>query len=163
MPTAEDVEFVVSGDALRGKLFRPDDAPQPPPVVILQGGLGGPAESNWGMAAAFTDAGHRYTTTEDVSVPPAHAMADGSWMAGAQDVWIQADEEGAAAVVEGSQQFQLEGLDPEQAEQLQGGRDRAPSEADRPLAVAPGEGLRHAAAILRADPPFADRRRGLAR
>jgi pimeloyl-ACP methyl ester carboxylesterase len=57
VPTAEDVEFLISGDTLRGKLFRPDDAPQPPPVVILQGGLGGPAESNWPMAEAFADAG----------------------------------------------------------------------------------------------------------
>ena len=57
MPTAEDVEFVIAGDALRGKLFRPDDPQQTPPVVILQGGLGGPAESNWGMAGAFADAG----------------------------------------------------------------------------------------------------------
>jgi pimeloyl-ACP methyl ester carboxylesterase len=57
VPTEQDVEFVLSGDALRGKLFRPDDAPQPPPVVVLQGGLGGPAESNWPMASAFTDAG----------------------------------------------------------------------------------------------------------
>jgi pimeloyl-ACP methyl ester carboxylesterase len=57
VPTEEEIEFVVAGDALRGKLFRPDDAPEPPPVVVLQGGLGGPAESNWGMAPAFTDLG----------------------------------------------------------------------------------------------------------
>lgn len=57
MPTQIDVEFLVSENVLRGKLFLPEDSPQPPPVVILQGGLGGPAESNWGMADAFVDAG----------------------------------------------------------------------------------------------------------
>lgn len=61
MPTEEDVEFLVSGPgsgvALRGKLFQPDASAERPPVVILQGGLGGPAESNWRMAEAFTDAG----------------------------------------------------------------------------------------------------------
>ncbi|SDG58798.1 alpha/beta hydrolase [Microbacterium pygmaeum] len=57
MPIETDLEFLVSGKALRGKLFVPEDSPQPPPVVILQGGLGGPAESNWGMAPAFAAAG----------------------------------------------------------------------------------------------------------
>lgn len=53
----EDVEFPIGDIALRGKLFLPADAPEPPAVVILQGGLGGPAESNWPMAPAFTGAG----------------------------------------------------------------------------------------------------------
>ncbi len=57
MPNVEDVEFLVDEVVLRGKLFTPEDPQSPPPVVILQGGLGGPAESNWGMARAFTDAG----------------------------------------------------------------------------------------------------------
>lgn len=57
MPVDEDVEFAVPGAVLRGKLFRPDDGPARPPVVVLQGGLGGPAESNWGTAGAFTDLG----------------------------------------------------------------------------------------------------------
>ena len=57
MPIETDVEFLVSGTILRGKLFVPENTPEPPPIVILQGGLGGPAESNWGMAPAFAEAG----------------------------------------------------------------------------------------------------------
>lgn len=57
MHTEQDVEFPVEGIALRGKLFLPVDAARPAPVVILQGGLGGPAESNWPMAPAFAAAG----------------------------------------------------------------------------------------------------------
>ncbi|WP_125132122.1 alpha/beta fold hydrolase [Microbacterium sp. 10M-3C3] len=50
----EDVEFAAGGVLLRGKLFLPAGTVEPPPVVIVQGGLGGPAESNWPMAPAFT-------------------------------------------------------------------------------------------------------------
>lgn len=57
MHTEQDVEFSIDGVALRGKLFLPADAARPAPVVILQGGLGGPAESNWPMAPAFASAG----------------------------------------------------------------------------------------------------------
>jgi pimeloyl-ACP methyl ester carboxylesterase len=57
MPVTEDIEFRVSELTLRGKLFRPADGPDRPPVAILQGGLGGPAESMFDMAQGFTDAG----------------------------------------------------------------------------------------------------------
>ncbi|WP_426324059.1 alpha/beta hydrolase [Microbacterium sp. E-13] len=57
MHVEEDVEFLADGVTLRGRLFLPADSVTPPPVVILQGGLGGPAESNWPMAPAFTSAG----------------------------------------------------------------------------------------------------------
>lgn len=57
MHVEEDVEFLVDGVTLRGRLFLPTKATEPPPVVILQGGLGGPAESNWPMAPAFAAAG----------------------------------------------------------------------------------------------------------
>ncbi|MEU4564292.1 alpha/beta fold hydrolase [Actinoplanes sp. NPDC023936] len=54
----EDVTFPVDGLALRGRLFRPDDsAGTRLPVVIIQSGLGGPAESLYGIAQGFTDAG----------------------------------------------------------------------------------------------------------
>jgi pimeloyl-ACP methyl ester carboxylesterase len=57
MPIEKDLELAISGVTLRGKLFTPDPGPERPPVVILQGGLGGPAESNWPMAGAFTSLG----------------------------------------------------------------------------------------------------------
>lgn len=57
MSTDEDVQFPLSGATLRGKLFHPDAGDGPVPVVILQSGLGGPAESLFPMAQAFTSAG----------------------------------------------------------------------------------------------------------
>ncbi|KUO09842.1 alpha/beta hydrolase [Streptomyces sp. DSM 15324] len=58
MPIEEDVEFAVPGATLRGRLFRPGgSAGTPLPVAVLQGGLGGPAESVFPMAQGFTDAG----------------------------------------------------------------------------------------------------------
>ena len=73
MPVEEDVELTVPGATLRGKLFRPDGSEDTRlPVVILQGGLGGPAESVFPMAPGFTDAGlpcliydHRFTGYSD--------------------------------------------------------------------------------------------------
>lgn len=53
-----------------------------------------------------------YTTTEDVTVPPAHKMSDYSLMAGAADVWIQADGDTKDYVSEGGKRFTLtEGSD----------------------------------------------------
>ncbi|TRW87958.1 alpha/beta hydrolase [Mycolicibacterium sp. 018/SC-01/001] len=72
MAFIDDIEFDLSGTTLRGKLARPDDSHRPAPVVILQSGLGGTAESLYGNAAAFNDAGlavlmydHRYTGYSD--------------------------------------------------------------------------------------------------
>jgi alpha-beta hydrolase superfamily lysophospholipase len=56
MATEEDVELTVDGNVLRGKLFLPSDG-GPHPLVVLQGGLGGPAESSFGTATAFTEQG----------------------------------------------------------------------------------------------------------
>ncbi|NJP98484.1 alpha/beta fold hydrolase [Nonomuraea sp. FMUSA5-5] len=56
MATEEDVELTVAGNVLRGRLFLPSEA-GPHPLVVLQGGLGGPAESSYGNAAAFTAQG----------------------------------------------------------------------------------------------------------
>lgn len=55
MAHTEDIEFDMHGVTLRGRLARPDGGPAP--TVILQSGLGGPAESNYTLAPAFTDAG----------------------------------------------------------------------------------------------------------
>jgi len=71
----------------------------------------------------FTRDGKTYRTTEDVSVPPAHDMSGVMWMAGQQDVWIEAEEEGDGYDVTGSEQFQLAGLDAEQARNLYGQAD----------------------------------------
>ncbi|HYX93963.1 MAG TPA: kelch motif-containing protein [Geodermatophilus sp.] len=71
----------------------------------------------------FTARGHSYVSTEDVTVPPAHLMGDGSSMAGEQDVWIEAEEEGDAPVVTGGQQFQVEDVEPEQRRDLYGQGD----------------------------------------
>ncbi|GGZ43689.1 alpha/beta hydrolase [Streptomyces poonensis] len=57
MPVVEDIEFTVDGITLRGWLTRPDDAEGPLPVVILQGGLGGPAESMKFQAQGFAEQG----------------------------------------------------------------------------------------------------------
>ena len=78
---------------------------------------------NLPKGTAFTVDGHRYLTTEDTSVPPAHAMTGGMLMAGTQDVWIEATEEGGDAVIRGSRQLQLEGLDADQARNLYGQAD----------------------------------------
>ena len=55
----------------------------------------------------FTARGNTYVAAEEVTVPPAHTMADGTHMAGQQEVWIEAEEEGEGHVVTGGQQFQL--------------------------------------------------------
>jgi len=78
---------------------------------------------NLPQGTEFTHGGRTYRTTEDVSVPPAHGMAGGMWMAGTQDVWIEAEEEGEGYDVTGSEQFQLRGLDAEQARNLYGQAD----------------------------------------
>ncbi|MET8469324.1 alpha/beta hydrolase [Streptomyces sp. NPDC006422] len=57
MPTVEDIEFTVDGITLRGFLTRPDDTEGPLPVVILQSGLGGPAESMRFQAEGFAAQG----------------------------------------------------------------------------------------------------------
>ena len=72
---------------------------------------------------SFTARGHSYVSTEDVTVPPAHLMGDGSSMAGEQDVWIEAEEEGDAPVVTGGQQFQVEDVEPERRRDLYGQGD----------------------------------------
>jgi pimeloyl-ACP methyl ester carboxylesterase len=68
----EAIEFDAAGVTLRGKFFRPDGAVGPGPVVICQGGLGGPAESSYPFAGFYTNAGlsvliydHRYTGYSD--------------------------------------------------------------------------------------------------
>jgi pimeloyl-ACP methyl ester carboxylesterase len=69
--TMHDVEIDAEGVTLRGRLFQPDgDGPHP--VVVLQGGLGGPAESLYPFTTPFTDAGlaclaydHRNTGLSD--------------------------------------------------------------------------------------------------
>ncbi|WP_100497883.1 radical copper oxidase GlxA [Geodermatophilus chilensis] len=71
----------------------------------------------------FTARGHSYVSEADVTVSPAHLMADGSSMAGEQDVWIEAEAEGDAPVVNGGQQFQVEGLDAEERATLYGQGD----------------------------------------
>ncbi|MEU7474219.1 alpha/beta hydrolase [Streptomyces sp. NPDC044984] len=68
MPTVEDIQFPVDDVTLRGWLTLPDHIAGPLPVVILQSGLGGPAESMKTQAQGFARAGlacliydHRYT------------------------------------------------------------------------------------------------------
>jgi uncharacterized protein len=56
MTLTEDLNLDIADVTLRGKLFKPD-ADGPHPLVVLQGGLGGPAESMWGIADAFTAVG----------------------------------------------------------------------------------------------------------
>ncbi|SDY58917.1 hypothetical protein SAMN05661080_03951 [Modestobacter sp. DSM 44400] len=71
----------------------------------------------------FTARGNAYLSTEDVAVPPAHAMGDGTLMAGSQDVCIEAEVEGPEQTLTGAQQFQIEGLDAEQSRNLYGQGD----------------------------------------
>ncbi len=56
MPIEEDVELTVAGNVLRGKLFLPGGE-GPHPLVVLQGGLGGPAESSYGNGKVFAGLG----------------------------------------------------------------------------------------------------------
>ena len=51
--------------------------------------------------------GLQYTSTEDVTVPAAHKMADYSLMAGEADVWIRADGDSEDYVSEGGQRFTI--------------------------------------------------------
>jgi uncharacterized protein len=66
-----DVEINLSGVILRGKLFTPE-GPGPHPTVILQSGLGGPADAVFPLTPAFVGQGlaclvydHRYTGASD--------------------------------------------------------------------------------------------------
>ncbi|SDN38319.1 kelch motif-containing protein [Geodermatophilus sp. DSM 45219] len=68
----------------------------------------------------FTARGNTYVAAEEVTVPPAHTMTDGTHMAGQQEVWIEAEEEGEGHVVTGGQQFQVEGLDADERATLYG-------------------------------------------
>ena len=68
----------------------------------------------------FTARGNTYVSAEEATVPPAHLMGDGSSMAGEQDVWIEAEEEGDAPVVTGGQQFQIEELGADERATLYG-------------------------------------------
>ncbi|MEW9552080.1 alpha/beta hydrolase [Nonomuraea sp. NPDC050783] len=56
MTITEDIELDIAGTTLRGKLFKPDGGDRHP-LVVLQSGLGGPAEGQWGMADSLTSAG----------------------------------------------------------------------------------------------------------
>ncbi|WP_448611855.1 galactose oxidase-like domain-containing protein [Geodermatophilus sp. URMC 60] len=67
-----------------------------------------------------TARGNTYVSAEEVTVPPAHTMADGTHMAGQQEVWIEAEAEGEQYVVTGGQQFQVEGLDADERSTLYG-------------------------------------------
>ena len=71
----------------------------------------------------FTARGNTYLSTAEVVVPPAHTMPDGTHMAGQQDVWIEAEAEGEQYVVTEGQQFQVEGLDPQERSTLYGQGD----------------------------------------
>jgi hypothetical protein len=68
----------------------------------------------------FTARGKSYVSTADVTVPPAHTMPDGSRMAGEQEVWIEATEQGDRSVVTGGQQFQVQDLEPAQRRNVYG-------------------------------------------
>jgi hypothetical protein len=59
----------------------------------------------------FTARGLTYVSEADVTVPPAHTMSDGTRMAGEQDVWIEAEGDGAGYEVVGGQQFQVLDID----------------------------------------------------
>lgn len=66
-----DIEIDLSGTILRGKLFLPEGA-GPFPAVILQSGLGGPADAVFPLVPAFVAQGlaclvydHRYTGASD--------------------------------------------------------------------------------------------------
>ncbi|NEM06424.1 kelch motif-containing protein [Geodermatophilus normandii] len=71
----------------------------------------------------FTARGNTYLSAEEVTVPPAHLMPDGSSMAGEQEVWIEAEAEGDEPVVVGGQQFQVEEFGPEERATLYGQGD----------------------------------------
>ncbi|WNV76656.1 galactose oxidase early set domain-containing protein [Geodermatophilus sp. DSM 44513] len=71
----------------------------------------------------FTARGLTYVTTAEVTVPPAHTMADGTHMAGQQDVWIEAEDAGDQYVVTEGQQFQVTEFDARQRATLYGQGD----------------------------------------
>jgi dienelactone hydrolase len=69
--SSRDVEIDIFGTILRGKLFPPEGR-GPFPTIVLQSGLGGPADSLFPMAQPFVGAGlatliydHRYTGSSD--------------------------------------------------------------------------------------------------
>jgi organic hydroperoxide reductase OsmC/OhrA len=65
---------------------------------------------NLAKGTRFTSTtGHTYVTVEDTVVPAAHKMSDGSLMASQQDVWVEAEAEGADSVVTGGAQYELTG------------------------------------------------------
>lgn len=93
-------------------------------VMTVKNESADPGEVNLPKGTRFTSAaGHTYLTTEDTVVAPAHAMADGSRMAGRQDVWVEAEEEGAAPVVTGGAQYELSGVGGDVARSVYGVSD----------------------------------------
>lgn len=68
---SRDVEIDVFGTILRGRLFTPDGE-GPWPTVVMQSGLGGPADAVFPLAPPFVESGlaclvydHRYTGASD--------------------------------------------------------------------------------------------------
>ena len=67
--------------------------------------------------------GLQYRSTEDVVVPAAHKMADYSLMAGAADVWIQAEGKGKEYVSTGGKQFSVTGATSDESANVYGTAD----------------------------------------
>ncbi len=67
--------------------------------------------------------GLSYRSTEKVVVPAAHKMADYSLMAGAADVWIQAEGKGDEYVSTGGKRFTVTGASAEESTTLYGTAD----------------------------------------
>ncbi|RFU20832.1 radical copper oxidase GlxA [Geodermatophilus marinus] len=68
----------------------------------------------------FTADGLTWLSTEDVTVPPAHTMPDGTRMAGEQTVWVEAEAEGEEYVVTGSRQFRIPDVEPSRRDEVYG-------------------------------------------
>jgi hypothetical protein len=67
---------------------------------------------------AFTAGGLTYTSTEEVTVPAAHLMIDGTPMDGAADVWVEAEDTGDEYVVEEERTFVVSDLPAEHRGQV---------------------------------------------
>ncbi len=101
-----DGNLLVAGGTKKYEVLA-DEVSEAAGVLTLKNELdSGPVELPEGTSFTGPD-GLTYTSTEDVTVPAAHKMADYSLMAGAAEVWIQADGDSEDYVSEGGQRFTL--------------------------------------------------------
>ena len=113
-----DGNLLIAGGTRKYEVLADDVSEAAGVLTVKNERLDGPVTLPAGTR--FTARGNTYVSAEEVTVPPAHTMTDGTHMAGQQDVWIEAEAEGEQYVITGGQQFQVENLGPDERSTLYG-------------------------------------------